>query len=220
MTPNQRANTGRKGGRLGPGLIFAPVARIALGLTESRLGMITRTRLFDVIWLTSLICAVPVCAAGIPAEEEAIRLLIEQRRIAWNAEDVDAYARLLAEDVDILSSTGRSASGREEVIRLYVEQRSGAYQGATIASTVVTRIKFVRPDVAVADADAELAGLRGREGNTLGPIKGQVVFVVVKEAGTWLISSIRGVTRIPVQSARQETLDSRSRRKCCCAQTR
>lgn len=162
-----------------------------------------RARLLDVIWLTCLICGAAVYAAGIDADEEAIQLLIEQRRVAWNAEDVDAYARLLAEDADILSSTGRSASGREEVIRLYVDQRSGAYRGASITSTVVTRVKFVRSDVAVADAEAELAGLRGREGNALAPIKGQVVFVLVKEGGRWLISSIRGVTRVPVQGARQ-----------------
>jgi uncharacterized protein (TIGR02246 family) len=141
-------------------------------------------------------------AAGTYADEQAIRITIEQRRVAWNTDDVNTYARLLAEDADILSSTGRSASGREEVIRLYVEQRSGAYRGASITFTVVTHIKFVRPDVAVADAEAELAGLRGADGNAFAPVKGQVVFVLLKQGERWLISSIRGVTRVSVQSVR------------------
>jgi uncharacterized protein (TIGR02246 family) len=162
-----------------------------------------RVNLLGVVWLTCLVCAGTANAAGRDADESAIRAVIEQRRLAWNAEDVEAYARLLAEDADILSATDRTASGRDEVIRLYVEQRSGAYRGASISSTVVTRIKFVRPDVAVADADTELTGVRGVDGNVLAPSKSQVVYVLAKDGGQWLISCIRGLRRVSVQAPRQ-----------------
>ena len=161
-----------------------------------------RTRLSGLLWLMWLVCTGAGHAAGTDADEQAIRLTIEERRVAWNTDDVNAYRRLLAEDADILSSTGRYARGREEVIRLYVEQRAGAYRGASITSTVVARVKFAGPDVAVADAEAELAGLRGSDGNAMAPIQGQVLFILVKQGERWLISSIRGAVRVPVQSTR------------------
>ncbi len=160
-------------------------------------------RLACMLWLTCALSANAVYAAEANADEEAIRAVIEQRRVAWNAEDVETYARLLTEDADIMSSTGRLAYGREDVIKLYVEQRSGAYRGATITSMHVTRIKLVRPDVALVDAEGELVGARGADGNVWAPIKGLVIFLLAKERGHWLISSIRGVTRIPTQGARR-----------------
>ena len=161
-----------------------------------------RARPSSLLCLMWLLCASTGHAVGTDADEQAIQATIEQRRVAWNTDDANTYARLLAEDADILSATGRSASGRDEVIRLYIEQRAGAYRGASITSNVVTRIKFVRPDVAIADAVADLVGVRGPDGNALAPIKGQVVFVLVKQGEHWVISSIRGVTRVPAQSTR------------------
>jgi len=162
-----------------------------------------RANLLAVIWLICIVCAGPAHAAGSNVDESAIRAVLEQRRVAWNAEDVEAYARLLAEDADILSATGRTENGRDEVIRLYVEQRAGAYRGASISSIVVTRIKFVRPDVAVADANTELTGVRGADGNVLAPSKGEAFYVLVKDGGQWLISSIRGLRRVSIQGPRQ-----------------
>jgi len=140
------------------------------------------------------------CAYASDEDETAIRALIEERRVAWNAQDTDAYSRILTEDADIWSATGRSAYGREEVIKLYLEQRKGTYRTANISSTQVTRIKLVRPEVALVDAEGELTGARSSDGAMLPPIKGQVLFLVVRENGRWLISSIRGVTRIPSQA--------------------
>jgi uncharacterized protein (TIGR02246 family) len=161
-----------------------------------------RVNLVGAIGLICLLCAAVANATGRDVDESAIRAVLEQRRVAWNADDVETYARLLAEDADILSATGRTASGRGEVIRLYVEQRSGAYRGASISSIVVTGIKFVRPDVAVADANTELTGLRGADGNVLPPSKGEALYVLVKDGSQWLISSIRGLRRVSVQGPR------------------
>ena len=136
-------------------------------------------------------------------EEAAIRQVIEQRRLAWNARDTSGYAALLARDADIVSSTGRSAEGREEIIKLYVEQRAGAYRSAAITSTVVKRIKFVRPDIALADAEAELEGARGPDGGVVAPTRSLVFFILTKDGDRWLISSIRGAPISAIQSSKQ-----------------
>ena len=144
-----------------------------------------------------------IAASVSETDEDAIRRVIEQRRLAWNAQDTKAYASLLTPDADIVSATGRSAHGRDEVIQLYVEQRSGAYRGATVVSTFVTRIKFVRPEVAVVDADFEIEGVRGRDGNTMPPVNGLNSFVLVKGNGRWLILSIHGIPKSPIHVPKQ-----------------
>jgi uncharacterized protein (TIGR02246 family) len=136
-------------------------------------------------------------------DEDAIRQVIEQRRVAWNAQDTKTYASLLTSDADIVSATGRAAYGREEIIRLYVEQMSGPYRGAKVASTVVTRIRFVRPDVALVDTEFEMEGVHARDGAVMPLISGLTNFVLTKEDGGWLISSIRGMPRTPMQGPRQ-----------------
>jgi uncharacterized protein (TIGR02246 family) len=170
---------------------------------EQSLRGIVNPKLITMLTLCSALATATSYAAGTDPDADAIRAVVEQRRIAGNAEDTDSYARLLTPDADIVSATGRSAYGREGIIQLYVEQRSGAYLGAIITSTVVTRIKFVRPDVAVVDADFELTGVRGRDGNPMAPISGLNTFILTKENGQWLISSIRGIPRTPIQGPRQ-----------------
>ena len=48
--------------------------------------------------------------------------------------------------------------------------------------TPLTRIKLVRPDVAVVDTEGELVGVRSTDGNVIPSIKGQAVFLVIKRA--------------------------------------
>lgn len=128
-------------------------------------------------------------------DEAAIRRVIEARRIAWNSGDAAGYARLLTPDADVVSGTGRCAYGRDELVGLYVEQRAGVYRAASLKSATVTRIKFVRPDVAIADTEFELDGV--------GPhtITGINTFVLTREAEGWLISSIHGSARSPISAA-------------------
>jgi uncharacterized protein (TIGR02246 family) len=160
-------------------------------------------KLITLICLVGSVAVSATWAGANDAEERAIRQVIEQRRLAWNAEDTQTYAGLLTEDADNLSSTGQSAYGRDGIIKLYLEQRAGAYRGAMMTSTVVARIKFVRPDVALADAEAELVGARGRDGNPTSPTKVLVIFILSKEHDRWRISSIRGMPVAAIQAPRQ-----------------
>jgi len=161
------------------------------------------TRLIYYISVVAMLVFDAAYAEPNNGEEAAIRKVIEQRRIAWNAQDTRGYAALLAPDADSVSSTGRSAEGREEIIKLYVEQRREAYRTATITSTVVKRIKFVRPDVALADAEAQLEGARGPDGSVVAPRRTMVYFILIREGERWLISSIRGALISAIQDPRQ-----------------
>jgi uncharacterized protein (TIGR02246 family) len=167
------------------------------------LGSLMTRKLLGYVCITGTLLFIAALAGAQSGEEAAVRRLIEERRLAWNAQDTQRYAALLAVDADIVSATGRSAQGREEVIKLYLEQRAGAYRTASITSTVVKRIKFVRPDIAVADAEVELEGARGMDGNVVPPAKTLVFFIVTKEGDQWLISSIRGAPISTIQSSKR-----------------
>ncbi|HQN13589.1 MAG TPA: SgcJ/EcaC family oxidoreductase [Quisquiliibacterium sp.] len=158
-----------------------------------------RTMIASLFWIAGPAGSLQVApvGAGGPADEDAIREVIVRRRLAWNARDSAAYAQLLTEDADIVSATGRSAAGRDAILRLLAEQHAGPYRGVTITNTDVTKIKFVRGDAAIADADFQLDGMRADDGSALPPLRGVLSFVLCKRAGTWLISSIRGMPNEP-----------------------
>ena len=79
------------------------------------------TRFIGMLVLIGALIALAPRVAAADRDEEAIRAVIEQRRVAWNAGDTDAYARLLTPDADLMSATHRSAYGREAIIQLYLE---------------------------------------------------------------------------------------------------
>lgn len=120
-------------------------------------------------------------------DERAIAQVVADRQSAWNSGDEQAYARLLTDDADLASSTGRFAKGRDNVIQLYREQRRGAFQGATTHMRVV-QTRLIRPDVALVDAERELTGLQ----TTAAAPQSRTTFVLVKQPdGRWLITAQR-----------------------------
>jgi uncharacterized protein (TIGR02246 family) len=130
------------------------------------------------------------------ADEAAIRLLIHQRETAWNGGDVEAYRRLLTADADTLSGTGRTADGRDAILALYTEQRTGAYKGATTA-TPVESIRFLRSDVAVVNTRSRVTGLRGPDGVALPVREGRQTLIVTKDQGRWQIAAFRSCAVSP-----------------------
>lgn len=123
------------------------------------------------------------------AQEKEIAALIALREAAWNAGDVAAYGNLLTEDADILSATGRTARGREALLALYSEQRAGPLAGAR-TRTRLANVKFLSPDVALADVDYEMQG-----GDADGMRRGTMAFIVCKVGGNWRISAVRSIPR-------------------------
>jgi len=143
--------------------------------------------------------AVQADVAGTPADERAIRDLVRARESAWSTDDADRYRDLMTESVDIISATGKSASGRDAVIALYSEQRHGIYKGA-ITATPIESIRFLRADVALVNTIFHLTGLRAPDGTPMGERKGRLLLIVVNEHGRWLIAAMRGIPEAPIVS--------------------
>ena len=139
-------------------------------------------------------CAMPVAGTATAGRDEAgVRRVVEARRLAWNAQDVPGYGRLLTPDAELTSATGKTAYGRDEILRLYVDQRKGVYRDAALPSTVVNRIRFITDDVAMVDAAFLLTGVRTEAGAPLPPVEGVNSYLVVRRPDGWVIAAMRGV---------------------------
>lgn len=133
-------------------------------------------------------------AADTKAAEAAIAAVLEARRAAWNAGDLEGYRELLTEDADVVSATGRKSAGRDALVALSAEQkRQPSYKDATITATEVDAIRLVKPDVALVDATYRMTGVRIPAESGARAVAGAILFVLVKQDGVWRIASIRAL---------------------------
>jgi len=125
-------------------------------------------------------------------DHNAIADLLEARRAAWNAGDLDFYRKLLTPDADVISATGRRSSGRDAVIALSaLQKQQPSYKDATITATEIHAIRLIGSDVALVDATYRMTGVRIPEDSEPRPVDGPILFVVAKQDGAWRIASIR-----------------------------
>jgi uncharacterized protein (TIGR02246 family) len=128
------------------------------------------------------------------AAEAAIAAVLQARRMAWNAGDMEAYRQLLTEDADVVSATGRKSAGRDALIALSAEQKQQpSYRDATITATKIRTIRLLTSDVALVDATYRMTGVRIPADSAARPVAGAMLFVLVKQDAGWRIASIRAL---------------------------
>lgn len=128
-----------------------------------------------------------------PAQDDRdIRELGTQVQEAWNKSDAKMLAALWLTDGDYVSSTGRTARGRDEVEKAFAEQWGGIYKGTKIAHTL-TNVRFLRKDVAIADGAFEIAGMRDPSGKRLPTRSGLSTVIAAKKGERWYVAALRGM---------------------------
>ncbi len=132
--------------------------------------------------------------AGRPTagDEKDLRSIGAQLEGAWNKEDPKMMADLFLTNGDYVSSTGRSARGREEVARAFAQQWAGLYKGTRIRVTVTT-VQFVRGDVAIVDGAFDVTGMKDASGKTLSARSGLATVVAAKKGKRWYVAALRGM---------------------------
>ena len=90
------------------------------------------------------------------AEEPALRKAVDGEEAAWNGADAKALATLFRDDATYADAFGGVARGRAEVDKRIAEVLS-AWRGTRIALKV-RKVRVLKPDVALVEADAELTG--------------------------------------------------------------
>ena len=133
-----------------------------------------------------------------PAPDEApIRVIIAEQVTAWNAGDAKGFSKSFAEDGSFTNIRGTVYYGHRAFEDRHGEIFRTFFKGSKLAMSP-TRIRFVRPDVAIVDVATELSELGGRtppgvKARADGKIRTRLQEVFVKDRGSWRIASYHNV---------------------------
>ena len=127
----------------------------------------------------------PAAAQPRATDDAAIKALVARYVDAREKRDAKALEALLTPDADQLVTTGEWRQGRANVIQggLASSQANPGSRAITIEA-----VRFVAPDVALADGRYEIAGAAGAA-----PRRMRTTFVVTRSAGEWRIAAIRNM---------------------------
>ena len=128
------------------------------------------------------------------ADTQAIRNLIQAHATAWNHRDAKAAVAILTPDAVWITSTGAVLRGRAEIERVHVQwlAEDSASGGSTHSHPLESiTIRFLRPDVAVADLESQFVARPGADGKTPAPDRSLLFVALTKDAGTWHMADVR-----------------------------
>lgn len=131
------------------------------------------------------------------AAEAAIQRLVDDFTVAWSQGDAQAIAALFAGDGDMVAPDGEMLQGAAAIEARYAELFQGMYKGTEI-NIQPTSMRFLEPDVVVADGSYQITGARDAEGQELPATRGLYTNILIKDAGQWRILSNRPM--IPVET--------------------
>jgi uncharacterized protein (TIGR02246 family) len=131
-------------------------------------------------------------AAQSPTDEAQIRAIVAEQVAAWNAGDGVAFSKSFAPEGSFTNIRGTVFYGHKAFEDRHVEIFTGFFKGSRLAMSV-TRIRFVRPDVAIVDLATEVSNLSanppGVRPNAAGKLVTRLQQVFVKNQGVWRVES-------------------------------
>ena len=133
----------------------------------------------------SLAAPGPAIAQEPSADVAAVRAVVASYVDAREKRDATALAALFTDDADQLVSSGEWRRGRDAVVSGGLASSARTSGARTIE---IETVRFVSPDVAVADGRYEIAAAAGTPARQM-----WTTFVMARRAGTWRISAIRNM---------------------------
>ncbi|MBX5463602.1 MAG: SgcJ/EcaC family oxidoreductase [Steroidobacteraceae bacterium] len=139
------------------------------------------------------------------ADLRSIERLIASLQEAWAVGDADAFARRFTEDGTFTNVLGMFFQGRAAFRERHDAVFRTVFKGSTLKLRIAV-LRFIRPDVVIADTDAELrnpAALpEGLSASPDGTVYARLLMVLVKERDEWWISAYHNVPVVPSQPRR------------------
>jgi uncharacterized protein (TIGR02246 family) len=145
----------------------------------------------------ALALAAPQGAPAQNPDEVAVRAVTSGFVAAWNRHDIEAFARLFADDADFVNVIGLWWRGREEIKKAH-EALHATRMKNSVLEELDAVVRFPRPDVAVVHQRWELTGDTGLDGITLPPRRGILTFVLERTGPEWLIISSQNTDIVPL----------------------
>jgi uncharacterized protein (TIGR02246 family) len=133
--------------------------------------------------------------APAPSDEELLHQLAADFQATWGRGDAAELAGYFTEAGDTMTADGHF-QGRAAIQEYYTAGFGGPFAGTSIAIEM-TAVRFLQPDVAVADGTYTVTGAKGPDGADLAAAEGLWSNVNVKVGGQWLIACQRPM--IPIE---------------------
>ena len=156
--------------------------------------------------LRSLAFTVPILVSSLSAhaqtdvDKAAIRTIVQDEQDAWNRGDAPAFAAHFARDGSFTNIVGMQTYGREPFLKQHAHIFATIYKGSH-NELILGRVRFIRPDVAVADVDSILSHfvsiIPGTPVGSDGAVHTRLQLVLSKENGSWQIDAFHNVVLNP-----------------------
>lgn len=153
------------------------------------------------IWAVTLLTLLVVSSAlgqtstskakpgGSTEDEAAIRRIVSHWQQAWDKFDSSVLEGDYADDADWINAFGVKNTGSAKIVaNLSRTFKSPAVQGRR-TTWAEPRVRFVRPDVALAYRDYKTVGQKDSDGREMPQRNTHSTWLLSKENGTWLIIS-------------------------------
>jgi uncharacterized protein (TIGR02246 family) len=136
-----------------------------------------------------------LAAQGGP-DEMVVRKIIHEQVAAWNKGDAEAYSRHFAADGTFTNIVGMFFTRHDAFRERHDQIFKGVFRGTTKQEDIVS-VRFLRPDVAVAETLQTIAGVQkflpGTSGDVKGRLRTRLLQVFVKDNGEWKITVYHNV---------------------------
>ena len=139
---------------------------------------------------TLAIGATGSASAGQARDEAVVRALGDSFAEAFVQKNAEVRASLFAEDGTFVTPQGDFLQGRVAMAKDFGAEAQ-AVNGSTQAAFSNYRIRFAKPDVAVADALLTLHNVNGPDGQMIPAIPVNFFYVAVRHGDHWLIEDGR-----------------------------
>jgi len=118
---------------------------------------------------------------GASEDELAVRSVLAASTAAFNRHEANLTPNGYSDDFDAVNPAGGRVAGKPDLGNAFQTYLKNARKSET-----VQRIRFIRPDVALVDAEYEFTGTNIRPDP-----KGLETIVLVKKDGSWVIAALR-----------------------------
>jgi len=146
--------------------------------------------------LTLLTCALVVgvtssVSASQAQDEAAVRALGDNFAKAFVQKNAERRASLFTERGTFLTPVGHFLQGHVEMVKEFGPEAQQAVTPTTQATFSNYRIRFVKPDVAVADASLTVRNVTGPDGKLIPMVPINFFYVASRHGDKWLIEDGR-----------------------------
>jgi uncharacterized protein (TIGR02246 family) len=140
---------------------------------------------------TLVIGAIGSASAGEARDEAAIRALGDNFAKAFVQKNAELRASLFAENGTFVTPQGAYLQGRVAMVKEFGPEAQQAVNATTQAAVTNYRIRFIKSDLAVADALITVRNVNGPDGAIIPVIPINFFIVAVRHGDQWLIEDGR-----------------------------